>query len=230
MRMSPSHPQNVEEPLGGFFASDGKIGLLYGNAPLTRVALYGITLAAVANHAVWVVDGANSFDPYFIARLARGWNYAPESVLARIRLSRAFTCYQLTESITRRLTVTPAKPPREGLSKLRADVQSPRYSTTLFCVGLLDTFYDEDVPLTDAVRLLRSIIAGLTGLAQNGHTVFITAREPRQLTLRKGAARPEDRRVLMNLLLEAATHAKRIDSLSDKPTAPVPTQLKLIAA
>jgi hypothetical protein len=34
MRLSTDHPPTVEEPLRRFFASDGKIGLLYGNAPL----------------------------------------------------------------------------------------------------------------------------------------------------------------------------------------------------
>lgn len=228
MRLSTPPPQNLEEPLGGFFASDGKIGLLYGNAPLTRVALYGITLAAVANHAVWVIDGANSFDAYFVARLARSWNHAPESILSRIHLSRSFTCYQLTESITRRLTLAPAKSTHEKPGKLGADSQLPCHSTTIFCIGLLDTFYDEDVPMADAVRLLRSIIASLTGMAQSGHTVFITAREPRQPVMQMGAARPGGRRVLMNLLIESATLMKRIDWLNDKATAPVPTQLKLI--
>lgn len=229
MRLSTSQPQNVQDPFSRFFSSDGRIGLLYSSASLTRVALYGITLAAVANHPVWVLDGANSFDAYFVARLARGWNYAPELILSRIHLSRAFTCYQLAESITRRMPVAPAKPMDAERSKMYSDFRSSHCSATVFCLGLLDTFYDEDVPLLDAVRLLRSIVASIAGLARSGHTVFITAREPRQPTLPKGASRSEDRRRLMSLLIEAATHTKRIDLNIEEPTVPGPTQLQLMA-
>jgi len=230
MFLATPHLQNANDPLNRFFTSDGKIGLLYGNAPLTRLAMYGITSVAVRNRSVWVVDGANSFDAYFVARLARRWNYAPESILSRIHLSRAFTCYQLTESITRRLAIALPKPGRENPSRSDFDSESSRRDTTIFCIGLLDTFYDDDVPLTDAVRLLKAIIASLAGLAQCGHTVLITAREPRQLTTPKRTKRPEDRHVLLNLLIAAATHTQRIDWITDKATVPVPTQLQLIAA
>jgi len=179
---------------------------------------------------VWVVDGANSFDAYFVARLARRWNHAPEAILSRIHLSRAFTCYQLTELITRRLDMALLKPDRDGLRKYGFDSEASYHNTTIFCIGLLDTFYDDGVPLTDAVRLLKAIIVSLAGLAWSGHTVFITAREPCQLTIPKRTKRPEDRRVLLNLLIAAATHTQRIDWITDEATVPVPTQLQLIAA
>jgi hypothetical protein len=192
--------------------------------------MYGITSAAVRNRSVWVVDGANSFDAYFVARLARRWNHAPEAILSRIHLSRAFTCYQLTESLTRRLAMTLQNPDQVNPSRSDLDPQSSQRNATIFCIGLLDTFYDDDVPLTDAVRLLKAIIASLVGLAQCGHTVFITAREPRQPTIPKRTKHPEDRRVLSNLLIAAATHTQRIDWITDEATVPAPTQLQLIAA
>lgn len=192
--------------------------------------MYGITTVAVAHCSVWVVDGANSFDAYFVARLARRWNHAPEAILSRIHLSRAFTCYQLTELITRRLDMALLKPDRDGLRKYGFDSEASYHNTTIFCIGLLDTFYDDGVPLTDAVRLLKAIIVSLAGLAWSGHTVFITAREPCQLTIPKRTKRPEDRRVLLNLLIAAATHTQRIDWITDEATVPVPTQLQLIAA
>jgi len=230
MFLTTPHLQNVDDSLSRFFASDGKIGLLYGNAPLTRLAMYGITSAAVTHRSVWVVDGANSFDAYFVARLARRWNYAPNSILSRIHLSRAFTCYQLTESITRRLDIAIQKPGPVSPSKPDFDSKSSHRNATIFCIGLLDTFYDDDVPLTDAVRLLKAIIVSLAGLARGGHTVFITAREPRHLTIPKHTRLPEDRRVLLNLLVAAANHTQRIDWSADEATMPVPTQLQLIAA
>ncbi len=143
----------------GEFTHNGKITLLYGDVALTRLALFGITRLAVEGREVWVVDGANSFDAYFAARLARGWGYAPETILSGVRLSRAFTCYQVHDLITR---------------KLMLDHTTP---ATIFCLGLLETFYDEDVPLPDAVRLVKSIITRLTDLAHSGHTILITMRE-----------------------------------------------------
>jgi len=230
MFLTTPHLQNVDDSLSRFFASDGKIGLLYGNTPLTRLAMYGITLVVIRNRSVWVVDGANSFDAYWVARLARRWNHAPESILSRIHLSRAFTCYQLTESITRRLAIALPNSGRDHPSRLGFDSKSSHRNATIFCIGLLDTFYDDDVPLPDAVRLLKAIIASLAGFAQGGHTVFITAREPHQVTIPKHTKRPEDRRVLLNLLIAAATHTQRVDWITDKATVPVPTQPPLIAA
>jgi hypothetical protein len=83
MQTDAAFSQNAVEPLNQFFSLDGRIGLLYGASSLTRFALYGVTRAVIANHDAWVVDSANSFDAYFVARLARDWNYAPEALLAR---------------------------------------------------------------------------------------------------------------------------------------------------
>jgi hypothetical protein len=114
-------------------------------------------------------------------------------------------------------------------SRSALDSQSSHRNATIFCIGLLDTFCDDDVPLTDAVRLLKMIITSLAALARCGHTVFITAREPRQVTIPKRTKRPEDRRVLLNLLIAAATHMQRIDWMTDEAAVPAPTQLPLIA-
>ena len=73
-----------------------QIALLYGTANLTRLALYGIAHVAAEQRNVWVLDGGNSFDAYFVARLARSWSIAPETILSHIRLSRAFICYQMS--------------------------------------------------------------------------------------------------------------------------------------
>lgn len=217
-----------DESLDRFFTTNGRIGLLYGNASLTRVALYGVTLATIAGQDVIVIDGANSFDAYFVARLVRRWNYAPESILSHIRLSRAFTCYQLSESITQRLpSAIQSAWERHCVGEFGSPM--PHQRTSIFCIGLLDTFYDEDVPMSDAMRLLKAIITTLVGLARHGHPVFITARELRRRDVRRGMPKFEDRSTLIDLLLAAATHTKRIDALNPNGSA-APTQLQLIVA
>ncbi len=205
------------------FASDGKIALLCGDALVTRLALYGVIRVAADGHRVWVLDGANSFDAYFVARLARRWNYAPETLLSRIRLSRAFTCYQMAELATRKLpvaigqsalAVTPASSPF-GSPKDSAK------SAAVFCLGLLETFYDEDVPLTDAGRLLKSVVAILGELARCGYAsrILITAREPRD----------KSRNVLLNLLKASADRIEYVATPS-RGAASILTQPRLIAA
>ena len=186
MSLSVSRPSGSADSFDSFFACDGKIGLLYSDFSLTRLALYGITLITTDGYAVWVLNGANSFNAYFVARLARRWGYAPEPILERIQLSRAFTCYQMKELVTRRLAST-LGPPQE---------------TAIFCLGLLETFYDEDVPLIDAIRMVKMISATFAALARHGYTILITAREPRE--------EQKDRVVLLDLLKASAQRVERI--------------------
>lgn len=205
--MSPSvaHSIGSADAFDSLFACDGKIGLLYSDLSLTRLALYGITLITTDGYAVWVLDGANSFNAYVVAKLARQWGYAPEAILERIKLSRAFTCYQMKELVTRRLA---------------SALGSPQ-GTAIFCLGLLETFYDEDVKIVDAVRMIKMISATFTTLAQRGYTILITAREPQ--------AEQKDRVVLLNLLKASAQRVERIHLSTDEHTAPVQQPLLLIA-
>jgi hypothetical protein len=188
-----------------FFECDGKIGLLYSNHSLTQLALYGITLITTEGYAVWVLDGANSFNAYVVARLARRWGFAPEPVLDQIKLSRAFTCYQMKELVTQKL----------------GNVLGPPQQTAIFCLGLLDTFYDEDVKIIDAVRMIKMISTAFTELAKRGYTILITCREPR--------AEQKDRVVLLNLLKASAQRVERIHLSDAEPAAPIQLPLLLNA-
>ena len=205
MHVIASRPSPVDKSLDEFFAHDGKIGLLYGNASLTQLALYGITLITTEGYSVMVLDGANSFNAYAVARHARLWGFAPELLLERILLSRAFTCYQMKELVTQRLT----------------SVLGPPQETAIFCLGLLDTFYDEDVTLTDAVRMVKLILVTFTMLTQRGYTILITAREPR--------AEQSDRQVLLNLLKKSAHRVEHIHVPTDEDTASVQQPYLLVA-
>ena len=205
MNLSVAHSIRSANTFDSFFACDGKIGLLYSDLSLTRLALYGITLITTDGYAVWVLDGANSFNAYVVARLARRWGFAPEPILERIKLSRAFTCYQMKELVTRRL----------------ASALGPSHGTAIFCLGLLETFYDEDVKLADAVRMIKMISATFTTLAQRGYTILIATREPR--------TEQKDRQVLLNLLKASAQRVERIHHSTDEHTALVQQPLLLTA-
>jgi hypothetical protein len=203
MNLSVTRSTPSTETDDSFFECDGKIGLLYSNHSLTRLALYGITLITTNGYAVWVLDGANSFNAYVVARLARRWGFAPEPILEQIKLSRAFTCYQMKELVTRRLASALGSPQR----------------TAIFCLGLLETFYDEDVKIVYAVRMIKMISATFTTLGKRGYTILITAREP--------CTEQKDRVVLLDLLKASAQRVERIHISVDEQATPVQQPLLL---
>jgi hypothetical protein len=119
-----------------------------------------IAQLAGSGRPVYVVDGDNSFRSYLIARYAREMNLDPRLALANVQVSRAFTCYQLAERVKR----------------LSEQADTPN-CTGIVCLGLLGTFYDEDVALSEAQRLLQEVIAYLKVLADRC-LVLVTVRPP----------------------------------------------------
>ena len=162
-----SDPQMLERLL------QPRLMLFWGAETPTRTLLTAITTLAAKGQSLRVFDGGNRFDGYFVARLARRFSLRPNgnnstasdgaaidpnAVLSRIRLSRAFTCFQLAELIE---TTPPGPDP-------------------LFVLDFLATFYDESVPLRDTERLLLTTITHFKRLAAYG-PVIVGAREPRSL-------------------------------------------------
>ncbi len=102
-----------------------------------------------------VLDGGNRFNVYPVARTIR--RYSPEltAALARIRLARAFTCYQAAAM----LAEMPAEP------------------RPLLVIDLLATFYDESVNLNESRRLLAGCIPHLQRLSRCA-PVVVSAKPP----------------------------------------------------
>lgn len=139
-------------------AQQPRLSLIWGARTPTRTLLAMFTWLASRGETPRVFDGGNLFDGYFVARMARRMSPRPEVVLSRLRLSRAFTCYQLAQLI------------EEAGASL-----SP-----VLILDLLSTFYDESVPLRDVERLLTQVIAHLKRLAAVG-PVIVGAREPKTM-------------------------------------------------
>lgn len=135
-----------------------QISLLWGTQLPTRSLLAMFTVLAVQGHRPRLFDGGNRFDGYFVARLARQITPRPHAVLDAMRLSRAFTCFQLAELI--------------GTA---SETASP-----LLVLDLLNTFYDESVPLRESERLLGRVIDHLRRLARSC-PVIVGARQPQSL-------------------------------------------------
>jgi len=155
------HPLPPPAPLPGGASLDAvlqpRLSLFWGAHTPTRALLTLATALAARGCRPHIYDGGNRFDGYFIARLARRISARPHSILERIQLSRAFTCFQLAERIE---NTTGSNEP-------------------LIILDLLNTFYDESVPLREVEYLLDKTLAHLHQLAVSG-PVIIGAREPRQ--------------------------------------------------
>ncbi len=145
--------------------------------PAGLAALYGpdavpLALALTAQIAlqrpVWVVDGGNRFDALWVAEYIASGGKPPEAILARIHVSRAFTCHQMAE----RILSLPDPGPDPG-SEAGAGEATP-----LVVLHLLDTFYDENVPLAEARRLLGALWPVLRRRSRSA-PVAITLHPPR---------------------------------------------------
>jgi len=94
--------------------------------------------------ALQVLDAGNRFEAYRLARaLRRLMHESLDAALERVRMARAFTCYQVLTL----LDETPGDP-----------------APTLV-IDLLDTFYDESVPQGERGRLLQGCLINLRRLS-----------------------------------------------------------------
>ncbi|HZW04329.1 MAG TPA: hypothetical protein VFF68_10405, partial [Anaerolineaceae bacterium] len=121
-----------------------------------------------------VIDAGNQFNAYRVARQLRRQTIELDAALERIRLVRPFTVYQLIA--------------------LFDDVRPPA-PIPVIILDLLMLFYDEDVALSEAQRLLARTLAHLTARKQAA-PVLVGARPPNRLV-------PE-RLVLLHALAEAS--------------------------
>lgn len=109
-------------------------------------------LARLAEYApLLVLDGGNQFNAFRVARVVRG---QPE-VLKRIKISRAFTCYQMLSLL-------------EGLH--------PDHETILL-LDFLATFYDESASFPDRNRLLKICLSHIRNLSQH-NGLLVTVHPP----------------------------------------------------
>ncbi|MBZ5699579.1 MAG: hypothetical protein LAN18_13650 [Acidobacteriia bacterium] len=148
----PSRKPFAFAPLDG---TRGKgLAVFYGRQETPRLFHYFLPRLLAEGKQVLCLDGANRFDPLLIARLARQRGNEAAEFNRRIRVARAFTCFQLTELLVRVPHL---------LGKFAADA--------LVVTALPDLYFDEDVRerdagvafrhALDALRALRSLPLGV---------------------------------------------------------------------
>jgi len=135
---------------------DDRLFLLYGHPLVFRLGLYATTERVLAGESVLYLDGANTFDPFVIGRLARAHRHKPRRILSLVHVARAFTCHQM--------------------ERLVSDCLGPaldRYQArTAVISGLFETFYDEAVPDHEASRLFSRMMESIGRLTQQGYTLL----------------------------------------------------------
>jgi hypothetical protein len=121
--------------------------VFYGRPETPRLFHYFLPRLLAEGKQVLCLDGANRFDPLLIARLARQRGHEAAEFNHRIRVARAFTCFQLTELLVR--------VPRM-LEKFAADA--------LVVTALPDLYFDEDVRERDACVTFHHALDALRAL------------------------------------------------------------------
>lgn len=138
--------------------------LAFGGAmrPLTAAAAaWGVAQGL----RVFVVDAANRFDPYQLVREGRRRGLAPDQVLNRVQVARAFTCHQLVQLV------------QEGLPAALAGVAP----ALVIVLGPCSLFYDEQVPLAERRRLFRTLMGALAGIKKRAVLWFLQPELPPQV-------------------------------------------------
>jgi hypothetical protein len=135
---------------------------------------------------VRVLDGGNQFNAYLLARSLRRRSAELFSLLERVSLARAFTCYQMETML--------------------AEIRGPGAPTLV--MDLLGTFVDENVPLVERRRLLVHCVEHLYRLSRQA-PLAVSAR-PAGYVSRESRGYPgqpapgAEREELLGMLREAA--------------------------
>jgi hypothetical protein len=157
---------------------------------------------------VILVDGANRFDPYVTSSIARKALIPPERLLKRIRIARAFTCYQMATLMGEKLTDLFEQ---EGAA---AQPQKP----WVILLGPITTFLDEDVPEREVRPLFERSLRKVEGMAMSGIPFFLfqpNSPNPPFVKGGKGGLKDSKRSYLATRLFQFSNLVWRI-SLDDQ--------------
>jgi hypothetical protein len=117
---------------------------------------------------VVVLDGANRFDPYVVSSFAKKATIPPESLLKRIRIARAFTCYQMATLVEEKL-----------IALLRQEETiSQAHKPWVILLGPITTFLDEDVPERESRLLFEKMLRKMEEMAMDRVSFFLFQPNP----------------------------------------------------
>jgi hypothetical protein len=123
------------------------LAVFHGHPDVPRLFHYFLPRLIAQGRPALCLDGANRFDPLLIARFARERGVEAAVFNERIRVARAFTCFQLTELLVRA--------PR-WLEKFPA--------RAVVVTALPDLYFDEDVREREAAASFQRALEALRAL------------------------------------------------------------------
>jgi len=109
------------------------VAFFHGHEQSSRLAHYFLAAPLARGETVLFLDAANCFDPFKVAKFARRCGREPREFLQRVRVSRAFTCFQMAELVER----TARAAQRFG-------------ARCVVLTGFPDIFDDEEIPAAQA--------------------------------------------------------------------------------
>ena len=172
--------------------------ILFRGERTGEIASYVAGWLAGKGIEVIVLDGANRFNPYTASSFARKALIPPESLLKRIRIARAFTCYQMAIMVGERLN---------DLLSQRGAVAQPERGWIIL-LGLINTFLDEDVSEREVRPLFEKSLRKIEEIALRGIPFLLF----------QPTVFPDSKRIyLMRRLFQFANEAWRIDLDDEGP-------------
>ena len=102
---------------------------------------------------VMIMDGGNRYKPYQVAMQLRRGTVDVSRAANRIFSRRAFTCYEMNTLLS----------------------STPSLNQPCLILDLLNTFYDDHVPIREADRLLKSCLGQIQRLVLSGPVVLTLA-------------------------------------------------------
>jgi hypothetical protein len=180
----PVPPKRLAEM---FSSAGGKVILLYGQSPVFRFSMLLAAAEASRGAPLAIIDGCNRFDVHLLTRFARERAMNADHLLARVFISRGFTCYQMEAAVN---------------AKLLPFLGSVG-STKAMIFGLLDTLYDEQAPLRETQQILRRIQEHFRVLREREITLFLACKEWNVL--------PRERNAFLHQIKESADSVFRLN-------------------
>ena len=147
-----NHGRNMD---GSLQLSPRQLHLVLAPHRAQRQMMTVLTARLAVTGQVRLVDAGNCFDGYGLARQLRQQTSYWQAALERVSVARAFTCYQVETLLTESVS---------GFSPV-------------LVLNLLDTFYDENVKLSERLRLLEVSLAELRRLCRAA-SVAVSASLP----------------------------------------------------
>lgn len=148
----------VPSPSKTWTLPESGLAVFHGHAEAPHLFHYFLPRLVAEGKSVLCLDGANRFDPLLIARFGRQRGQETSAFTERLRVSRAFTCFQLTELL--------ARAPRL-LRTFPANV--------LIVTALPDLYFDEDVREREATASFDRALEAILALKKLSLSIFSDA-------------------------------------------------------